>query len=351
MPIHTNVSTVSTGNPREPSADTGALREGPFGLSAGWWPVAFSAEVRQSVRRARLGVRDIALYRDQAGSVRTVADRCPHRWLPLSMGRLTSAGLQCAYHGWTFDGATGRCSLIPGVRPDEKLPARIRVPAYPVMEEGGFVFVWSGFGPPDSLASALPAAGVPAGPAQVRTVRGVAEVRAPHSLVAEALLVNPGKALGLGRLLGCGDETLGPEVAVNASGVVVRRRRLTWNLPRLATFDPVSRRTTDARVAVVPTTGTTIAAADTRGGPAAVRILVGLTPTAGHRTTVRWLVEAQGTSALHARMRLWASMAGRSAIQVVRALETTADAAEAVSDPAVDRVREFRTGAVETEAQ
>ena len=41
-------------------------------------------------------------------------DQCPHRLAALSEGRLTASGdLQCAYHGWAFDGATGECTSIP----------------------------------------------------------------------------------------------------------------------------------------------------------------------------------------------------------------------------------------------
>ena len=43
-------------------------------------------------------------------------DRCPHRAAALSQGRMTAAGyLQCAYHGWSFDGETGACTNIPQV--------------------------------------------------------------------------------------------------------------------------------------------------------------------------------------------------------------------------------------------
>ncbi len=60
------------------------------------------------------------MYRDSVGTVRALANRCPHRRLPLSMGRVIPDGLQCGYHGWTFDGATGRCTLIPNFQPEEK---------------------------------------------------------------------------------------------------------------------------------------------------------------------------------------------------------------------------------------
>ena len=41
-------------------------------------------------------------------------DRCPHKLAALSEGRITSCGsVQCAYHGWTFDGGSGKCLEVP----------------------------------------------------------------------------------------------------------------------------------------------------------------------------------------------------------------------------------------------
>ena len=45
-------------------------------------------------------------------------DRCPHRLAPLSDGRIDQWGrLQCAYHGWCFNGS-GNCKFIPQAPPN-----------------------------------------------------------------------------------------------------------------------------------------------------------------------------------------------------------------------------------------
>ena len=45
---------------------------------------------------------------------RCTADKCPHRLVPLSEGRVNESGeIECGYHGWTFDGASGKCTSIP----------------------------------------------------------------------------------------------------------------------------------------------------------------------------------------------------------------------------------------------
>jgi len=332
--------------PALPGASFEAVPEGePLGLVAGWWPVAFSSEVSTAPRGVRLGSRQIVVYRDEDRVVRALTDRCPHRRVPLSMGTVTSAGLRCGYHGWVFDGASGRCTVIPDLAP-EKPSGRIRAVAHPVLEKGGFVFVWSGPGAPEPFAPALPVAGWdwarPRGP----VIRGVVEARAPHAELSEALLINPGAALGLGWLLGGGEEMLGPQLAVDGAGVVARRCRLTWSLPRRRTYDPISKRTTIATVATTVATGMTAAVAETPAGRTAAWVTIGLTPVGAYRTIVRWRVETPGVGARVASAVRRLTAVGRppAGRRAARRLEKAADAAGSGWDPAVERLRALRAG-------
>ncbi|HVV49909.1 MAG TPA: Rieske 2Fe-2S domain-containing protein [Polyangia bacterium] len=47
------------------------------------------------------------------GTVCAYEDRCRHRALPLSLGRLQGNRLVCAAHEWEYDGCTGR-GINPG---------------------------------------------------------------------------------------------------------------------------------------------------------------------------------------------------------------------------------------------
>ena len=47
------------------------------------------------------------------GTAVALEDRCCHRALPLSMGRVIGDRLQCGYHGLEFD-TTGACVAVPG---------------------------------------------------------------------------------------------------------------------------------------------------------------------------------------------------------------------------------------------
>ena len=58
--------------------------------------------------------QDLVLWRDQTGKLQGLHDRCPHRGAKLSAGKLINGFLQCAYHGWKFDG-TGECKLVPAM--------------------------------------------------------------------------------------------------------------------------------------------------------------------------------------------------------------------------------------------
>jgi phenylpropionate dioxygenase-like ring-hydroxylating dioxygenase large terminal subunit len=105
-----------------------------------WYPVALSTELRRRpIARTLLGI-PLALFRDGSGRAAAVLDRCPHRNVPLSIGEVEQGQLQCGYHGWRFD-TGGACRFIPSLQGEPDTPAR-RVPAFPTMEQHGFVWVY-----------------------------------------------------------------------------------------------------------------------------------------------------------------------------------------------------------------
>ena len=89
---------------------------------------------------------DYVLFRDGSGICRALIDRCAHRRAPLSLGRITPEGLiECPYHGWRYDGATGACRSIPNLGATEKPPKAYGLAKFEVVEEDGFV--WLGTNP------------------------------------------------------------------------------------------------------------------------------------------------------------------------------------------------------------
>jgi vanillate O-demethylase monooxygenase subunit len=82
----------------------------------------------------------IVLYRKENGEPVALEDACPHRKLPLSMGRLKGDQVECGYHGLTFD-CTGTCTRVPGA---ERVPHVAQVRSYPIVERYGLLWVWMG---------------------------------------------------------------------------------------------------------------------------------------------------------------------------------------------------------------
>ena len=82
----------------------------------------------------------LVIFRDAEGKIGVLADRCPHRNLALSRGKVTGDGLRCAYHGWAWS-TDGNCTKIPAACGSGDCSA-IRVKSYEVEEQQGFVWVW-----------------------------------------------------------------------------------------------------------------------------------------------------------------------------------------------------------------
>ena len=111
--------------------------------SSQWWPVALGQEIsNEKPLGVSIGNEAIVLFRDKEGMVRALEDRCPHRRMPLSLGTVRTEGwLQCAYHGWSFDGSNGQCKAIPNLLAHEKVPSSYAVFCYRVAEQNGLIYV------------------------------------------------------------------------------------------------------------------------------------------------------------------------------------------------------------------
>jgi len=109
-------------------------------LKDSWYVAAFSHEVTRSLRPFKLVGEKVVLYRREDGTPVALEDACPHRKLPLSMGRLKGDQIECGYHGLTFD-CGGVCTRVPGA---EKVPHVAKVRSYPVLDRYGMVWIWMG---------------------------------------------------------------------------------------------------------------------------------------------------------------------------------------------------------------
>lgn len=110
-------------------------------LRNAWYVAARDEEVNAGRPLGRLLLNDpVVLFRDASGRAVALQDRCCHRHYPLSKGRIVEAGLECGYHGLTFD-ATGRCVRVPA---QAAIPEGACVRSYPVVERHHWIWIWMG---------------------------------------------------------------------------------------------------------------------------------------------------------------------------------------------------------------
>jgi vanillate O-demethylase monooxygenase subunit len=105
-----------------------------------WYVAAWDHELADGLLARTILDRPVVLFRGADGAPRALEDRCCHRGLPLSLGRLREDTLQCGYHGLEF-GYDGTCVNVPG---QSTIPPEARVRAYPVVEKWRWVWIWMG---------------------------------------------------------------------------------------------------------------------------------------------------------------------------------------------------------------
>ncbi|WP_122050239.1 aromatic ring-hydroxylating dioxygenase subunit alpha [Asaia bogorensis] len=148
-----------------------------------WYPVAWSHELRKGKTIAtRFAGQPIALVRPQEGTVFALEDRCAHRQVPLSKGRVEGEAVQCCYHGWAY-GRSGRCIDVPYLGKG-KLPNGVRT--YPCREVEGLIFIFPG-DPAKAETTPFPQLGSVADPAY-KTRRFGEHVNCHYSFMHENLM-------------------------------------------------------------------------------------------------------------------------------------------------------------------
>lgn len=338
-----------------------------YGLPAAWWPMALSSEIGIAPVAVRVGAASLAVYRDGAGMIRAVDDRCPHRRMRLSKGRLTPDGhLQCPYHGWTFDGSTGQCVSIPNLRKGEAVSPGYKVaralvaesrpsPAPCVLGEtegelaamtmadvgtsDGIVYVWTGATSPGEVIDPG-SASMPEAPSR-RIREGRIEARAPLERVLAAVALNPGRALGMGLLFGSGEAVIDARFEIDDRHVEIERERVALDLPRVTSYDFLIKKTLRSRIRMALATGKAVISAEDERGSVDARLTVACTPVDPYRTTLRWRLalytrSAEFRAALAVRIAAVERRLGRGS----RLLERITDDLEETADAPLQALRQ-----------
>jgi phenylpropionate dioxygenase-like ring-hydroxylating dioxygenase large terminal subunit len=112
----------------------------PFGTPNSWFHVCYSDELaRGEVKTVHFLGRDIVLFRGEDGNAAALEPFCPHIGAHFGHGgKVEGNHIVCPFHSWQFDGQ-GTCKRIPYT---DKIPAKAKAGAYPVLERNGLVFIW-----------------------------------------------------------------------------------------------------------------------------------------------------------------------------------------------------------------
>ncbi|ACA20087.1 Rieske (2Fe-2S) domain protein [Methylobacterium sp. 4-46] len=144
-----------------------------------WYCVGESRRFREGrLCAVTLGEEAIVVGRAAGGGLFALRDRCPHRGMALSAGRLVEGRLVCPFHGWEFR-PDGQCAAIPALAARDESDFRtVRLPRFSVREASGLVWIAAGEPRPD--APPIPEVEFPYAGMLVETL----EVEASFDLVA-----------------------------------------------------------------------------------------------------------------------------------------------------------------------
>ncbi|HEY0518001.1 MAG TPA: Rieske 2Fe-2S domain-containing protein, partial [Ilumatobacteraceae bacterium] len=109
-------------------------------LRNAWYVAVWEREIAEAPYAVTVLGEHVAIYRAASGAYGALADACPHRKVPLSMGRVHGDDVECGYHGLVFD-SSGACVRAPG---HDRPPVGACVRAYPVVARYGLVWIWMG---------------------------------------------------------------------------------------------------------------------------------------------------------------------------------------------------------------
>lgn len=108
-----------------------------------WYAVMEARDLcERPVALRRLG-EDLVIYRTASGDTACLVDRCPHRGVALSLGRIAGEELECGYHAFRFR-MDGACTAMPCDGPGARIPAAMRALSFPARVAHGLVWIWWG---------------------------------------------------------------------------------------------------------------------------------------------------------------------------------------------------------------
>ena len=191
------------------------------------WYVAFwSGDLDdRALHPRRILGEPIVFFRGESGAIIALEDTCPHRFAPLSLGKIVDGDrVECAYHGLQFDGF-GSCVFNPHT--DHKIPPAAHVRSYAVVEKYSLVWIWMGTAVADPTTIPEYECLDTARPEHIST-RNYLNIAADYRLIVDNLLdLSHVPFLHAGVLTGTVDD----EIEVTHSGDNVTITRKSYDVP------------------------------------------------------------------------------------------------------------------------
>ena len=147
-----------------------------------WYLAAWADEVGPEAMLGRqIAGQHVLLVRGRDGAIHAMADTCPHRLVPLSMGKCADDAVTCAYHGLRF-ALDGSCIE----NPHGAVSRALSVPTYPCVERHAALWLWLGDGTPDPAL--IPAYGFIDRTAPDARVKGYLHSDADYRLMVDNIM-------------------------------------------------------------------------------------------------------------------------------------------------------------------
>lgn len=108
-----------------------------------WYIASESEKLKNNPLSCKVLEEPIVLFRNSNNEVSALLNRCPHRNVYLSKGKIKNGNIQCPYHGWEFNNK-GECVKVPSLCNDQKIPVNSSVKKFPVVEQDDYIWVWIG---------------------------------------------------------------------------------------------------------------------------------------------------------------------------------------------------------------
>jgi len=201
-----------------------------------WYVACRSGDVKiGEMFHRKLLDEPVVFYRKKGGELVALQDRCPHRFIPLHLGKVVDDVVECAYHGLQFD-CSGKCVKNP--HGDGRIPAAAKVRHYPVYDKHTLVWIWMGDEPADP--SSIPDYSVIDEDSGYLTSGGYLHIAANYELMGENLLDLSHIAYLHDGYLGSPEQS-GAEQELVQEGDQLLCKRWASNVPVPGIFDMVYR--------------------------------------------------------------------------------------------------------------